>query len=87
LDQLIGAFKTVSAKHINLSRQTISLPFWQRNYYEHIVRNERELNAIRQYIRNNPLQWVLDRDNPQNIHRLPSPDVVEDYLTDISTLP
>lgn len=39
---------------------------WQRNYYEHIIRNERELNAIRQYIQNNPLKWALDRDNPTN---------------------
>ena len=39
---------------------------WQRNYYEHIIRNERELNAIRQYIKNNPLKWALDRDNPTN---------------------
>jgi len=37
---------------------------WQRNYYEHIVRNENELNRIREYIMNNPLQWELDRKNP-----------------------
>jgi REP element-mobilizing transposase RayT len=37
---------------------------WQRNYYEHIVRNERELNQIREYIINNPLQWQFDRENP-----------------------
>jgi hypothetical protein len=37
---------------------------WQRNYYEHIVRNENELNRIREYIMNNPLQWELDRENP-----------------------
>ncbi len=56
---------------------------WQRNYYEHVIRNERELNAIRRYIRNNPLQWELDRDNVQNIRRLPAPKTVEDYLADI----
>jgi len=37
---------------------------WQRNYYEHIVRNEKELNEIRDYIANNPVQWELDRENP-----------------------
>jgi REP element-mobilizing transposase RayT len=37
---------------------------WQRNYYEHIIRNERDLNAIRQYIEDNPLQWALDKENP-----------------------
>ncbi len=33
---------------------------WQRNYYEHIIRNEQELNKIREYIINNPLKWELD---------------------------
>ncbi len=34
---------------------------WQRNYYEHIIRNEQELNKIREYIINNPLKWELDK--------------------------
>ena len=38
--------------------------FWQRNYYERITRNERELNAIRQYIYDNPNQWESDTENP-----------------------
>jgi putative transposase len=37
---------------------------WQRNYYEHIVWNDEELIAIRQYILNNPLKWEIDRENP-----------------------
>ncbi len=37
---------------------------WQRNYYEHIIRNENELNRIREYIINNPKKWEFDRDNP-----------------------
>ncbi len=37
---------------------------WQRNYYEHVIRNERDLNRIRDYIRDNPLRWHLDRENP-----------------------
>ena len=36
---------------------------WQRNYYEHIIRNEYELNAIREYILNNPLNWNSDENN------------------------
>ena len=64
LGRLIGAFKTVSTKQINLERDTPGARFWQRNYYEHIVRNRRELNAIRAYIRNNPRKWALDRDHP-----------------------
>ena len=38
---------------------------WQTRFYEHIVRNKKELNQIREYIQNNPLQWHLDRENPQ----------------------
>ncbi|MHB1317276.1 MAG: transposase [Anaerolineae bacterium] len=37
---------------------------WQRNYYEHIIRNERELVAIRGYIHSNPMQWAMDGENP-----------------------
>ena len=39
---------------------------WQRNYYEHIVRNDADLHRIRTYIQNNPLQWALDEENPEN---------------------
>ena len=38
------------------------MPVWQRNYYEHIIRNEAELSAVREYITNNPQQWTLDKD-------------------------
>lgn len=64
LGQLIGAFKTVSAKRINEHRATPGHPVWQRNYYEHIIRNEAALGRIRAYIHNNPAQWALDNDNP-----------------------
>jgi putative transposase len=37
---------------------------WQRNYYEHIIRNERALQRIREYIMNNPARWDLDIENP-----------------------
>jgi len=39
---------------------------WQRNYYERIIRNENELYKIRQYINNNPSEWDLDKENPEN---------------------
>lgn len=41
---------------------------WHCNYYEHIIRNEDELNRIRQYIINNPLQWQFDRENSDRIN-------------------
>jgi len=37
---------------------------WQRNYYEHVIRSETELNCIRRYIEDNPLMWAMDRENP-----------------------
>jgi len=37
---------------------------WQRNYYERIIRNERELNAILEYIFNNSARWAEDMENP-----------------------
>jgi len=49
---------------------------WQRNYYEHIIRNEDELNKIREYIQNNLLKWHLDRENPERIAK----DVLEDEI-------
>jgi len=64
LGRLVGAFKTVSTKRINEMRGTPGLPVWQRNYYEHVIRNEEELDRIRQYIAGNPMRWDQDRENP-----------------------
>ena len=63
LGQLIGAFKTVSTKRINQTRGTAGMSFWQRGYYEHIVRNERDMDRIRWYIIDHPLKWPLVRNN------------------------
>ena len=40
---------------------------WQKNYYEHIIRGEKDLRNIREYIQNNPWQWYYDAENPNNI--------------------
>lgn len=64
LGAIVLAFKSVSAIAANVVLGRVGAPFWQRNYYEHIVRDEDELDAIRQYIRNNPLKWDEDPDNP-----------------------
>ncbi len=63
LGRLIGAFKTVSTKHINQIRTTPGVRIWQRNYWEHIIRNDGDLNRIRQYIMDNPIKWETDREN------------------------
>jgi REP element-mobilizing transposase RayT len=63
LGRLVGAFKTVSTDDINQLRRTPARPLWQRDFYDHIVRNEDELSKIREYIRTNPLRWASDPDN------------------------
>ncbi|MFN3481336.1 MAG: transposase, partial [Thermodesulfovibrionales bacterium] len=65
LFEIVRQFKTFSARRINQLRNSSGIPLWQRNYYEHIIRNEDELNKIREYIINNPLKWELDIENPE----------------------
>ncbi len=90
LGDVMGAFQslvfTVYLDWIEAHDPARRAKFWQRNYYEHVIRNDRELNAIRRYIGDNPKQWILDRDNPDNIRRLPFPTRVEEYLKDIQAL-
>jgi len=64
---IVGPFKSAAAKRINEQRGTPGAPIWQRNYYEHIIRDDESLNQIRQYIAENPLRWYLDRENPNAI--------------------
>lgn len=64
LGQIIAYYKYKTTKFINASRHTPSVRVWQRNYFEHVIRSQNELNHIRQYILDNPLKWALDRENP-----------------------
>ncbi len=67
LSTIIGSFKSAVTKQINQKRNSPGTPVWQRNYYEGIIRNEKELTEIRKYIHNNPLQRALDIEHPDNI--------------------
>ena len=67
---IIGQFKSTATKHINILRGTPGVRVWQRNYYEHIIRNETELNRLGQYILDNPVQWDTDENNPHRHLRL-----------------
>ena len=67
LGRVVRAFKSVSAVAANNALDRSGQPFWQRNYYEHVIRDEEELNAVRRYIRENPLKWSDDPDNPANL--------------------
>jgi REP element-mobilizing transposase RayT len=63
LASFVGGFKSAATKRINVLRRTPRLAVWQRNYYEHIIRDEDDLRRIRQYIANNPLAWSMDEEN------------------------
>ena len=69
LPRIVQWFKTmITNEYIRTVKQSGWSPFhrrlWQRNYYEHIIQDEKSLQDIREYIVNNPLQWKLDRENP-----------------------
>ena len=63
LGHIIQAFKLFSAKKVNKLRGTRSFPVWQRSFYEHIIRDEADLNRIREYIAHNPARWAEDKYN------------------------
>ena len=58
--RLVGAFKTVTTKRFNEMRCTTGVKLWQRNYYEHVIRNEDDYRDIAEYIQANPLNWMND---------------------------
>ena len=64
LASFLSGFKSATTKRINDLRQSPGAPVWQRNYYEHVIRNEQSLQRIREYIGNNPARWDFDRENP-----------------------
>jgi REP element-mobilizing transposase RayT len=61
--RLVGAFKTVSTKRINDQRGTPGAQVWQRDFYEHIIRDAAALARIRRYIVENPARWASDPEN------------------------
>jgi len=66
LSVILGSYKSIITKTI---RKKIPYIFfaWQSRYYDRIIRNEIELNRIREYIFNNPAKWEEDRNNPENL--------------------
>lgn len=64
LSTIMRQFKSMVTKRINRRRGTPGEPVWQRNFYERVVRNRRELDRIRRYIRRNPARWHRDRHYP-----------------------
>ncbi|TFH32270.1 MAG: hypothetical protein E4G99_12925 [Anaerolineales bacterium] len=64
LGQVVAYFKYRSTKQINLIWDPAGIPLWQRNYYDHIIRNEEEYERIYAYIESNPVNWKDDNENP-----------------------
>ena len=66
LGQIIAYFKHETTKRINVQRDAAGSRFWQRNYYEHIIRNEDDYQRCCRYSAENPVRWETDRENPGN---------------------
>jgi REP element-mobilizing transposase RayT len=65
LGEIIGAFKSLTTNEYIRNVKTLDWPrfkgsLWQRNYYEHVIRDERDLDRVREYIVNNPALWSED---------------------------
>jgi hypothetical protein len=61
LSEIMRALESFSSRRINQLRKTPGTPVWQSRPYDHIIRNDDELNRIRRYIRENPAHWEDDR--------------------------
>lgn len=58
LGSLVAGFKSVCTTRVNIMNHTAGKPLWQRNYYEHVIRSQRELERVRTYVRGNPERWL-----------------------------
>jgi len=72
LPDVVHRFKSMTTKlYINGVKQNNWAPFpeklWQRNYYEHVTRNDIDLKETKEYIMNNPKKWHLDKYNPKKM--------------------
>jgi REP element-mobilizing transposase RayT len=63
---IVRSYKSAVSYRINLMRKTDGVPVWQRNYYEHVIRNDNDLQNKTDYINVNPLLWEQDNENPAN---------------------
>ena len=70
LGAVIGGFKSAVSRELGISGLRAAHPVWQRNYFERVIRNDRELDAIRRYITANPLRWEEDPEHPSTVDRL-----------------
>jgi REP element-mobilizing transposase RayT len=74
LGRILQAYKSITTyRYVRGINENHCPPFrkrlWQRNYYEHVVRNEDEMNRIREYILNNPAHWPEDENHPERVKK------------------
>ena len=65
IGSIVRGFKIGVTKWFRINTDIFTV--WQRNYYEHVIRNEESLNRIREYIQNNPARWAEDEENPAHV--------------------
>ena len=73
LGRIVQQFKTITTNKYIMGVKSnnwkrFNKRLWQRNYYEHIIRNEKELYEIRKYILEKPIKWESDKYYPENIN-------------------
>jgi putative transposase len=68
VSSLIAGFKSTVTKQINELRKTPRAPVWHPRFHDHIIRDDRALFAIRQYIKNNPANWNHERTKQSSNH-------------------
>jgi REP element-mobilizing transposase RayT len=64
LGAFVAGFKSSATKRINSLDNALGAPIWQRNYYEHILRDQPDYERIAGYIADNPANWAKDEENP-----------------------
>ena len=69
LGAVIRSFKGAVTKRIRTMPDGLTNGVWQRNYYEHIIRDEAEMQTINDYIEANPARWAADEENTHNERR------------------
>jgi putative transposase len=72
LGKIVAAFKSTTTVHYIRGVKTEAWPafrqrLWQRNYYEHVVRDEKALDRVRRYVDENPAGWAFDDENPEKV--------------------
>jgi len=67
VSDIIGKLKSYSSRKIREILKEDEQFHWQKSFYDRVIRNEKELLFIRQYIQNNPVNWEFEKNNPENL--------------------